>query len=105
MRGSGFAQEARGWVRELRDLECFRSGRGFGELGRGFVGGDLARMWTIVHPFVSQCCQAAGMARARLVGSGAAVMASHCLLRSVVAVPLVYVPLKDYEVVGLQQLS
>jgi hypothetical protein len=62
-------------------------------------------MWTIVHPFVSQCYQAAGMARNRLVGSGAALVASHCLLRPLMAVPLVYVPLKDYEVVGLQQLS
>ena len=58
-----------------------------------------------MHPFVSKCFQAAGAARNRLLGSGAAVLASQCLLRPALAVPLVYVPLKDYEVVGLQQLS
>lgn len=58
-------------------------------------------MWTLVHPLVSQCYQA----RIRLFGTGAALTASHCVLRAVVAVPLVYMPLKDYEVVALQQLS
>ena len=62
-------------------------------------------MWTLVHPFVTQCYQAAGVARIRLLGSGAALVASHCALRAAVAVPLVYMPLKDYEVVALQQLS
>lgn len=62
-------------------------------------------MWTIVHPLVSQCYQAAGVVRIRLLDSGAALMASHCVLRAAVAAPLVYMPLKDYELVGLQQLS
>lgn len=62
-------------------------------------------MWTLVHPIVSQCYQAAGAARIRLLGTGAVLTASHCVLRAAVAVPLVYMPLKDYEVVGLQHLS
>lgn len=62
-------------------------------------------MWTLVHPLVSQCYQAAGVARVRLLGSGAALMAAHCAMRAAVAVPLVYKPLNDYEVVALQQLS
>lgn len=67
-------------------------------------------MWTVVRPLVCRFYHAAASVARRngVLGSGAAlVVSSQGLqqLRPAMAVPLVYTPLKDYEVVGLQQLS
>lgn len=62
-------------------------------------------MWTIVHPWISQCSKSYSMSRGRLVCTGAALLGSQALLLPPQTVPIVYIPLKDYEVVALQQMS
>lgn len=64
-----------------------------------------AKMWTIVHPLISQCSKSFSMSRGRLVGMGSTLVGSQVLLLPPKTIPIVYIPLKDYEVVALQQLS
>lgn len=62
-------------------------------------------MWTLVAPLVSQCCKTVvlQLSKGRLLSTGgaAAVLGS----KSMWAPSMVYIPLKDVEVVALQQLS
>lgn len=65
-------------------------------------------MWTIVQPLISQCSKSFNVAkRGRLFVPGATTLLGSqvLLLPKQLSVPLVYLPLKDYEVVALQQLS
>ncbi len=63
-------------------------------------------MWTIVHPMLSQCCKSLKASKGPLIGTGAAFLGSTQLLRLPrKSGPLVLIPLKDYEVIALQQLT
>lgn len=60
------------------------------------------KMWTIVHPLISQCSKSFNLTRGRVFGPRATLLGSQ-----VIQLPPKkgYLPLKDYEIVALQQLS
>lgn len=60
-------------------------------------------MWTLVAPLFSQCGKSLQLGKGRLLGTGAVVLGSQA--RASKRAPLVYIPLKDVEVIALQLLS
>lgn len=54
-------------------------------------------------PLFAQGCKSLQCSKNRVLGTGAIVLGSQA--RTTKCAPLVYVPLKDFEVVALQQLS
>jgi hypothetical protein len=60
-------------------------------------------MWTLVAPLLWQCGKSLQLSKGRLLGTGAAALGAK--VGASKRAPLVYVPLKDVEVVALLQLS
>jgi hypothetical protein len=59
-------------------------------------------MWMLIVPLVWQCGKSLQLSKGRLLGTGAAVLGTK--VGASKRAPLVYVPLKDVEVVALLQL-
>jgi hypothetical protein len=66
------------------------------------VGGESEEMWMLIVPLVWQCGKSLQLSKGRLLGTGAAVLGTK--VGASKRAPLVYVPLKDVEVVALLQL-